>query len=235
MHDPLTVAFEIRRPWPKRNRTFDAKPGRPRWAIDNSPFWVIAGRGWYWPSIITIWHREPAGRDSGEVCKQFTRHQVADRTWTYRNHHAWRLHLHHWKIQISPLQDLRRWALTRCTWCGGPSRKGDQVDVSFGRGDRGPWWRGETGLYHHDCSSIASAHRRCLCAAPLCADYSPTAGPYGVCARCGKHRPFGAAERYTGFNRALAAIPEGVRDRAAYADALATLERLTAEPPGTTP
>ena len=61
MHDPMVVAFEIRRPWPERQ----ARPfGKTRWRFRGA-FWNIAGRGLYWPGLVTIWHVEPEGRDSG--------------------------------------------------------------------------------------------------------------------------------------------------------------------------
>ncbi len=121
MHDPLVVAFEIRRPWPKRT------PRR---------------RYYYWPSLITIWHAEPGGRDAFEVCK--------------RSSH-WRWHLHHWKIQIRPLQNLRRRLLTSCAECG---RKGSpNISHQWDR-ERSPWWRGERGLYHRECSSLIHLRRR---------------------------------------------------------------------------
>lgn len=159
MHDPLVVAFEIRRPWPKRARHYDAKPGRPRWvaryqwATWRKPwkgwtyFWTIAGRGFYFPSLITVWHREPDGHDSLTICQ--TRTQRADGSWKYGRGWVW--HVHHWKIQIHPLQDLRRRLLTRCAECG---RKG-RPDISHQwDGERGPWWRGERGLYHMQCSEL---------------------------------------------------------------------------------
>ena len=139
MHDPMVVAFEIRRPWPERQ----ARPfGKTRWRFRGA-FWNIAGRGLYWPGLVTIWHVEPEGRDSGTVCK-------------YRSH-KW--HVHHWRIQVHPFQNLRRWALTRCEWCGGRSRDGDRVNISkqWDR-DRGHWWRGERGLFHQGCTSIHEVH-----------------------------------------------------------------------------
>jgi len=62
MHDPMVVAFEIRRPWPRRRR--------------------LVGRR-YWPALITIWHVEPNGHDSGEVCKHSHRWQEPDGTWPH--------------------------------------------------------------------------------------------------------------------------------------------------------
>lgn len=161
MHDPLVVAFEICRPWPKRDRSHDAKNDRPRWraryswATWTKPwqgwmcFWTIAGKGFYWPSVITVWHREPGGQDALTVCR--TRTQRPDGTWKYSKGWVW--HVHHWKVQVSPLQNLRRRMLTKCEECG---RKG-RPDVSH-QWDRarGHWWQGERGLYHSQCSSLIS-------------------------------------------------------------------------------
>lgn len=121
MHDPMVVAHEIRRPWPQRSRWADAKPGQPRWKIrlrhkcvegcDHPPFkrdpfpwwkpssyashWTLAGRGFYWPSLVTIWHVEPGGHDSGEVCKHYRREQLPDGTWTSTTMRGWRWHVFH--------------------------------------------------------------------------------------------------------------------------------------------
>lgn len=179
MHDPLTVAFEIRRPWPRRYkaRTVDGRelPARH-----------------YWPALITVWHREPGGLDSGEVCRPFG---------------SWRFHVHHWRIQVHALQALRRRLLTRCAWCGGRSVKGDAVNVSHQwDGPRGRWWQGEPGLYHGDCSAIHRAHATCVCEWPVL-EYDR----YGRCARCSRSRAFGMTEENLERARQLSAIPAGAR------------------------
>lgn len=144
MHDPDIVAFEIRRPWPSRAHFHDAKKGEPRWkaryqwATWSKPwrgwmaFWTVAGRGIYWPAIITVWHCEPNSADALTIC--------TDRHWQW--------HIHHWRIQVIPLQKLRRRLLTRCEACG---RKGSpNVSNQWDR-DPGHWWQGEHGLYHLGC------------------------------------------------------------------------------------
>ncbi len=240
MHDPDVVAFEIRRPWPHRERARETKSDQRRWSFrlhhecgdcteeeraqhgpnpfpwwrpkSWTPFWTVAGKGWYWPPMITVWHREPDGRDSGEVCKHYTRHQDAAGKWQTKIRHGWKLHLHHWRLQLHPLQALRRWALTRCAWCNGRHRSSDPINVSSQwDAPRGRWWKGEAGLCHLDCSAIQRAHRTCTCPDPLLAHDG-----WGTCVLCGKGRSYGQAELRTEQARLLAAVPAGQRDRAAY-------------------
>lgn len=191
MHDPLTVAFEIRSPWPKTIewKTKQAARTGTRWKISGA-FWVLAGRGLYFPSLITIWHRDPSGYDD-TTCRR----------------KRWRLHVHHWRLQVHPLQQLRRSLLTRCAWCGGRSVKGDPVCVSHSwDGPRGRWWQGEPALFHADCSAIKQAHAACICEQPVLEH-----GDYGNCARCGLFRPFGFTDANLARARQLSAIPHGER------------------------
>lgn len=186
MHSPEVVAFNIRRPWPKRDKTFDR---RRQWSW-RPPYFTFAGREWRFPELITVWHNEPGGHDALSVCG--------------RQSH-WQWHVHHWSIQIHPLQVWRRRLLTRCEWCGGRSTKGDSVNHSHTwDGVHSPWWRGERGLYHADCSSVWAAHRMCLCDDPLL-DHSN----YGQCALCSKYRAWRHIPTIP--DRYLAALPEGSR------------------------
>lgn len=233
MHDPKTVAIDIPRPWPQRSRHDDAKPGQPRWSVrygwakwwDVRPrtfkaFSVLAGRGWYWPNLMTVWHNEPGGRDSGEVCKHHIRWQDDNGDWHSKAKRTWRWHVHHWSIQFHPWQHFRRWALTRCEWCGGPSRKGHVVNHShqWGR-DKDQWWRGERGLFHRDCSTIQRAHKTCTCSI---GPWENGAGgtPYGKCEFCGRFRAWSKEPRDTTPERILQTIPEGQRDPVKYAQAI---------------
>src|SRR5262245_31286146 len=187
MHDPHVVAFEIHRPWPRR----------VAWGT----------RRWYFPPLITVWHVEPKGYDSGQVCRHYTH---TDGKTTMLN--GWRFHVHHWRLQIHPLQKWRRRLFTRCAWCGGRSTKHDAVNVSHSwDGPRSRWWRGELGLYHRDCSGVASAHRSRSCDDPL-TDHTG----YGTCALCGKGRSFGVGPQRLAIIRGLSAIPAGTRDQATY-------------------
>jgi hypothetical protein len=192
MHDPMTVAFEIRTPWPKPAawRTEMAARDGVRWRIGGA-FWVLAGRGWYFPGLITVWHRDPAARDH-VTCRA----------------KRWRLHIHHWRIQVHPLQTLRRRLLTRCTWCHGRHTTTDPVNISHQwNRPRGHWWQGEHGLFHQDCSLIQSAHSTCVCRTPRLDE-----GTYGRCAHCTKHRAYGTTPERLARARILAAIPAGHRE-----------------------
>jgi len=220
MHDLMVVQFQIRRPWPTvRRKTHNFNNGRRfafrhTWAKWYKPwqgwscFWKIGNRELYWPSFITVWHVEPGGRDSGSVCSRKAR----------------RWHLHHWRIQVHLLQHLRRWALTRCEWCGGRSRKGDQVNVShqWDR-DRGQWWRGERGLFHGDCSAIEAAHKTCVCGVGPWDQERLGGYPYGNCANCGRRRVWRSEDqRDAAYPREqsdllLNSIPTGQRDPAKMA------------------
>jgi len=230
MHDPLTVAFEVRRPWPTSSVLSSASDRAVRWRMrlhhdcgtwcaDDPPhkegafpwwkpssysaFWRLGGRNYYWPALIVVWHREPGGRDGLTGCSK--RVQRRDGSWSRTR--GWRWHVHHWKIQVPPLQQLRRYLFTRCTWCGGKDRKGDRVNVShqWGR-SRGRWWQGEKGLFHHDCSSIASAHSTCVCEVPVLQFRD-----HGRCAVCGHDRSYGTSPERLARVRELAAIPQGER------------------------
>lgn len=189
MHDPMVMAFSIRRPWPEIRKSRRKNPPRWEWRRWSS-FVHFAGRELYFPSLVTVWHVEPHGADSLQGECKGTR---------------WQWHVHHWHIQWDFLQKWRRRLLTRCEWCGGRSRKGDAVNHSHQwDGPKQPLWRGERGLYHQDCSSVYFAHRLCLCDNPQLSNWD-----YGQCAVCGKYRGFRQVP--TELSRVLAELPHGER------------------------
>jgi hypothetical protein len=219
MHDPLVVAFVLRRPWPRRDRMHHYAKRRGRRWDWSPPFATVAGRGLYWPTWVTVWHREPGGHDSGEICKHYRHNPDTAKTTVL---HAWRWHLHHWKIQVSPLQELRRRLLTRCAWCGGRSTRHDTVNNSLSwDGPRGRWWQSEPGLYHDDCVSIHIAHRSCTCADPL-----TDRDCWGTCSLCGKGRSWFVSAHTLAIRRGLATIPTGIRDRSTYERVVAEAKHL---------
>jgi hypothetical protein len=220
----MVVAFEVRRPWPRPDRLPHCES--ERWNIRfDSPFWVVAGRRWYFPSLVTVWHVEPGGKDSGEVCLHYRRDRRPDGKWETTFLNGWRWHVHHWRIQVRPLQKLRRVLLTRCAWCGGPGRKRRPINVS-GQWDRvpGPWWRGEQGLYHADCHAAERASRSCVCDDPL-TDHST----WGTCLLCGRRRGRGSKPEHLAYVAVMQRCPQGVApSHELLAEALAASEAASA-------
>jgi hypothetical protein len=142
MHDPMVVAFEIRRPWPDWRR---ARLAKVRWKWRRwSPFITAWGREFYFPALITVWHVEPGGHDAFEVCKR-------------RGH--WRWHVHHWKVQVRLLQKIKRFIFERCEECGRRYPWGYAPVSHQWDSPAAPWFKITKRAYHHECSSLVSLRR----------------------------------------------------------------------------
>lgn len=165
MHDPLVVAFSVRRPWPERSK-MRLSEGTPRWEWKRhgpwwkpgswSPFVMAFGRRWFFPSMITVWHVEPGGHDSGEVCKH--RRKGPDEKWRYTQ--RWRWHVWHWRIQISLEQKLRRFLFERCERCGHRYPWGYAPVSHQWDGPKSRWFRVQKHAYHHECSALGSREQQ---------------------------------------------------------------------------
>lgn len=75
--------------------------------------------------------------------------------WILRANRPWykhpRWHVWHWKIQIHPLQSLKRWLFSRCAGCGKRFSWG-YSPVTYQWHGKGPsWFTSETGVYHEKC------------------------------------------------------------------------------------
>jgi hypothetical protein len=177
MHDPMTVAFEIKRPWPEPMRN---------------------GRR-YWPPLVTIWHVDPERRGDDDSCDWWGQHRslnarekaIVEATWNLetlldnaphfpssREHLAFqelkaalrvwqrrsrwrlpvRLHVWHWRIQIHPVQDFKRWAFSRCSKCGGRFRWGYAPVTTQWNGHGPRWFRSEEHTFHSDCGRPGNDH-----------------------------------------------------------------------------
>lgn len=166
MRSPEVLAFSIVRPWPQISKQ-PMRRSAPKWQLPIvkrtdgsffiSRFAYANGYELYFPSLLDIWHMEPGGKDSLTVCK----HRVTDKDGKFvKWSNVWRWHVWHWKISPVFIYNIRRRLFTRCAWCGGPDRKGNRVNHSFGH-DRvkAPLWIGEHGLYHSECMAAMNKER----------------------------------------------------------------------------
>lgn len=215
MHDPLFLALRVPAPWLTRSSLVQARG--VRWALGRSrrtnpenlgeptyPWWVVAayhpvlaGRTFRFAELVNVWHAEPGGRDSGEVCD-------------YPHGLQLLAHLPHLQLQVPVWQKWRRRLLTRCDWCHGRSGRGrDTVNCAAGweRPDA-RWWQGERGLMHSDCAGVSSAHRQCVCEQPV----QPTGS--GLCLRCNLPRAWRLPEARRWVLSVQRQVPPGQRPTA---------------------
>lgn len=216
MHDPMTVAFEIKYPWWRKN---SLGGGRYHdsfitvWHVDPERDGSDDSCGWSSPKLtkaekekikgvvkfdqkylfdevgdgrhfeakfdnITmcfnlfpaiawrVWQKQIKPRHLPEIMSLSTNHMDSfsfhrpmdqydiDRTAIFigrafkRMERKWwqhpRFHFWHWKIQIRPLQALRRWIFDRCAICKGRFKYGESVMGS---------WSGES-IWHHRCDHV---------------------------------------------------------------------------------
>jgi hypothetical protein len=126
MRDPKTVAHEI---FP-RFRLFGKLVRLPHlitiWHVDpetdgtdNSCDWfgtkLSEANGWYQGDLDDMkWMSDDTRKAIKYIWYKF-HHVLAPRPW-YK-HPKW--HVHHWQVQIIPLQRCKRWVFSRCVLCGG--------------------------------------------------------------------------------------------------------------------
>lgn len=158
MHDPMTVAFDIRSPFGKKNELMKDKSYR------------------YHAPIITIWHVDPESDGTDDSCDWFgrklprgvrdevnslpedARRAVHMTLWVIGDRRPWyrkpKWHVRHWRLQVHPIQQFKRWTFSRCAGCGHRFRWG-YAPVSNGWGSSGPrWFQGEAGIYHGECFNM---------------------------------------------------------------------------------
>jgi len=70
------------------------------------------------------------------------------RPW-YR-HPRW--HFWHWKLQIHPLEQFKRWAFSRCADCGKGFKWGESPWTNSWNSDGPQWFKSERDVHHSDCS-----------------------------------------------------------------------------------
>ena len=106
--------------------------------------------------IATEELRAPSPDEVGELREEFVR--GARTLWrVYRTQHRpwWRhprWHVHHWRLQVPPLQSLRRWLFDRCEGCGKRLSGSVSAVGGWNASRKGRhWWNGKKGLWHSKC------------------------------------------------------------------------------------
>lgn len=167
MHDPMTVigdfpSYKARKRWPWLPHLFTLWHVDPEKDGTDSSCWnycrqtpatdaekAIAEVLW---DGETMFDNRPHYPDSREH-RWFQQLKAA--WWEHRRRKgwclSWRWHFWHWKVQFHPWQVLRRWLLTRCCRCGKRFPWGYAPCTSHWDAPPLRWFRGEEGLYHHDC------------------------------------------------------------------------------------
>lgn len=81
-------------------------------------------------------------------------------SWILRNERPWwrhpKWHVHHWKLQIHPIQQFKRWAFSRCCKCGKRFRWGESVTTTNWHSDGPRWFRSEPDIFHSNCDGEGS-------------------------------------------------------------------------------
>lgn len=79
--------------------------------------------------------------------------------WLLKDRRPWwrhpRWHFWHWRFQIHPLQEFKRWAFSRCERCGKRFAWGESPVSGAWHGTGPRWFRGEKNVRHCECSTAS--------------------------------------------------------------------------------
>lgn len=173
MYDPNTVAFELKIPLPWRRRRAGPFKGEMEWwwfltiwHVDPEADGSDDSCGWFHPPLTAkeaklakdlvenphdnLQHWFPDfDKESAisRIARIFEILRRFDRPWW--KHPRW--HFWHWRIQVHPIQDFKRWMWGRCAYCSRSFPWG-YAPVSTQWGGGGPrWFKSEEKIYHHEC------------------------------------------------------------------------------------
>jgi hypothetical protein len=81
--------------------------------------------------------------------------------WILRKTRPWyrhpRWHIHHWRIQIHPIGQFKRWAFSRCCKCGSRFRWGESPTTDNWNSLGPRWFRSEPDVYHGSCGGVTGS------------------------------------------------------------------------------
>lgn len=174
MHDPMTVAFQIRYPWPWPRQNWGNEQG-PRetfvtvWHVDPETDGTDDSCDWFWRTLTpaeraaahAVWTNEidnlrPYLDHLGEWDRATlleAQWRAARRYWAPRpwwRHPRW--HVWHWWLQVHPVQQFQRWAWSRCAACGKRFPWGYAPISNSWSAPSPRWFRGEPNVLHHGCA-----------------------------------------------------------------------------------
>jgi len=162
MHDPSTLAFDIR---------IGGFRLAEIWHIDPETNGDDDSCGWASPPLtdrekaladallthpydnLCGWFGDDTPSDEAifRVSRIFQIHKAHIRHWY--QHPRW--HIHHWRIKVVPVFKLKRWLFTRCAYCGKRLPWGYDPTRTTWNGTGPLWFRSEGYAYHHECYSEA--------------------------------------------------------------------------------
>lgn len=94
-------------------------------------------------------HIERPEYEFKRMCFNLARHVKCVRRKWWR-HPRW--HVRHWEFQVHPVQAFKRWAFSRCSYCGGRFGWGESVTSHKWHGTGPLWFKSEESIFHHQCS-----------------------------------------------------------------------------------
>lgn len=104
-------------------------------------------------SLYTFIHR-PYGKDESKE-ERIAGLASCIYSWILRATRPWykhpRWHVHHWKLQIAPLLNFKRWAFSRCATCGKGFGWGESPTTHQWDNGGPRWFRSEHDVHHGTC------------------------------------------------------------------------------------
>jgi len=157
MHDSSTLAFEI---CVSKLRLVEI------WHIDPCVNGDEDSCGWFFPRLsddemalahsliydeydnLRRWFEGTPDTDAVYyICQIFRIHKARTRPWW--QHPRW--HFWHWKVRVVPVEGFKRWAFSRCAYCGKRFPWGYSPVTTQWNGTGPRWFRSEEYIYHREC------------------------------------------------------------------------------------
>lgn len=169
MYDPMTVAFEIENPFLPKYQVIPGYWKRPVlitvWHVDPETDGTDDSCGYISPKLDEsdlriidemlngeFNYRDAVAGDSYFEKRSYLHNILREykrgvRPWW--RHPKW--HVWHWRLQIHPLQNFKRWAFSRCCVCGGRFGWGESPVSNQWHGGGPRWFRSEENVLHISC------------------------------------------------------------------------------------